>query len=337
MRKKLNVLMVFDYPSSRPLGHDFEEEFKQEDCRVYSDTCRALKRKGHNVRLLGVKDDIRLLLDEIEGQRPDVVFNLADIFGGKAHLDKNIAWVLEMLGVVYTGGTPADLLVCNNKAISKQILSFHRIRTPHFYTFYRTHRIYRPRKKIRLPLIVKPLCEEASRGIALASVIDNDEALNERVKFIHENMQMDAIAEEYIEGREFYVSVLGNKRVRVLPLREIKFGQIPREESRIATYKAKWNLEYRKKWGIKNVFAGRLPEKWEERIAEICRRAYRALNLRCYVRFDVRVTPEGQIYIIEVNVNPSLEKEDEFERSADKAGIPFDDLVQKIIDLALQR
>jgi len=335
--KKLDVLMVFDYELSRPRGYDFAEEFKDEDCKAYSEVYRALKRNGHDVRLLAIHDDIRPLLDEIEEKKPDVVFNLADIFDSRTRLDKNVAWLLEMLGLVYTGATPASLLVCNNKAISKQILSYHRIKIPNFHTFYKNQRIHRPKKKLKLPLIVKPLCEEASRGISQASIVDNDEALDERVKFIHHNMGMDAIAEEYIDGREFYVSMIGNRRINVFPLREVKFGQVPEEEPRVATYKAKWDPEYRKRWGIKNVFAGRLPEGWEDKIVKTCKRAYRALNLECYTRFDVRVMPDGQVYVIEANVNPNLESEDEFQLSANKAGIQFGDLVQKIIELAFQR
>ncbi|MFH1395279.1 MAG: ATP-grasp domain-containing protein [Candidatus Omnitrophota bacterium] len=337
MRRKLDVLMVFDCQVSKKRGYDYKEEFEQEDCRVYRDIHRALKNNGHEVRLLGIKDDIRPLLDEVEEKKPDLVFNVADVFRSKANFDKNIAWLLEMLGVTYTGGSPANLALCNNKALSKKILSFHRIKVPNFHSFYREQPVQRPKKRMGLPIIVKPLCEEASRGISLASVIDTDPALKERVEFIHEHMQMDAIGEEYIEGREFYVSILGNKRMKALPIREMKFGLISDEESRIATYKAKWDNDYRSKWGIKNVFAGRLPEGWEEKIVTICKRAYRALHLDGYARFDVRVTPEGQVYVIEVNLNPSLERDDEFERSANKAGISFDELIQKIVFLAFNR
>jgi len=335
MKKKLNVLMVFDCEISRKRGYDYKEEFADRDFKTYSDIYRALKSNGHNVRLLGIKDDVRPLLDEVEENRPDVVFNVADVFKGKSSFDKNIAWLLEMLGLVYTGGSPANLSLCNNKALSKKILSFHKIKVPNFHSFYKKRPITRPRKRMDLPMIIKPLCEEASRGISLASVIDTDEALRERVLFIHENMQMDAIGEEYIEGREFYVSILGNKRIEALPIREMKFGRISDEEFRIATYKAKWDDKYREKWGIKNVFAGRLPGDWEKKIISVSKRAYRALNLDGYARFDVRVTPEGEVYVIEVNLNPSLEREDEFERSANKAGISFNELIQKLIVFAL--
>ena len=194
-----------------------------------------------------------------------MVFNLTEVFDQKSHLDKNAAWVIEMLHIPYAGATPDSLLVCNNKALSKKIMSFHRIKVPNFYVFCRGRRIWLP-KKLKLPIIVKPLSEEASCGIAQASLIDNEDSLVERVKFIHDSINTDAIAEEYIDGRELYVSILGNKRITVLPFREMKFGEFPEDEPRIATYKAKWDHSYREKWGIKNVFAGRLPDGVDQKI-----------------------------------------------------------------------
>ena len=192
-------------------------------------------------------------------------------------------------------------------------------------------------QKLRPPLIVKPLFEEASRGIAQASIVDNEEALIERVKFIHQSLNMHAIAEEYIDGREFYVSILGAKRIKVLPLREMKFGEFPEDEPRIATYKAKWDYDYREKWGIKNVFAGRLPNGVGEKIGDICKRAYRAIDMTSYARFDIRLTADHDVYIIEANANPSIFRWDEVGQSAEKAGISYDKLLEKIISFALQR
>jgi len=332
----LKILLVFDVPFSKPRGYDYKEEFKDLDWATEEEAFRTLKNSGHQVTLLGIYNDISVLLEEIKENRPDVVFNLTEVFDQKSHLDKNIAWLLEMLGLPYTGASPTSLLICNNKALSKKILSFHRIKIPNFYVFYKNHRIWLP-KKLRLPLIVKPLYEEASRGISQASVVDNEESLIERVKFIHQSLNTDAIAEEYIDGRELYVGILGNKRVKVLPFREMKFGQFPEDEPRIATYKAKWDYDYREKWGIKNVFAGRLPNGVDKKIGEVCKRAYRLLNMQCYARFDIRITPDSEVYIIEPNANPSLFRYDEVAQSAEKAGIPYDKLLEKIIALAFQR
>jgi len=258
------------------------------------------------------------------------------VFKQRSHLDKNVAWLLEMLDVPYTGASPASLLICNNKALTKTILSFHKIKVPNFHTFYKGHRVWLP-KRLTPPLIVKPLCEEASRGISQASVVDNEPMLIERVRYIHQTMNLDAIAEEYVEGRELYVSILGNTRINILPIREMKFGQFPEDEPRIATYKAKWDNDYRRRWGIRNVFAENLPAELVKRIQDICKRAYRSLNMKCYARFDIRVTSESRVYIIEANANPSLEKIDELARSAEKVGISYTQLIRKILELAFQR
>jgi D-alanine-D-alanine ligase len=154
---------------------------------------------------------------------------------------------------------------------------------------------------------------------------------------IHQRMGLDAIAEEYIEGREFYVSVIGDQRLRVLPPREITFGQMSEDEPRIATYKAKWDDEYRKKWGIKNVFAAKLPNGMEQHIVDVCKRAYRAMNIRSYIRFDLRVKASGNVYVIEPNANPNLAKDDELAQSAKKVGISYPALIRMIVNQALRR
>ncbi|MFH1458805.1 MAG: ATP-grasp domain-containing protein [Candidatus Omnitrophota bacterium] len=337
MKKKLNVLIVFDTPVPQPRGYKFIDEFQDIDWNTEANVYEALLANGHKVSVLGICRDINILLEEVKENPPDVIFNLAEVFDNKSSLDKNFVALLEMLEIPYTGASAKTLLICNDKALHKKILRFHRIRVPRFHAFHREHKIWLP-KKLKLPLVVKPLCDEASRGISLASVVDNEASLIERVKFTHEKMKMDAIAEEYIEGREFYVSVLGQRRIKVLPLREMKFGTITQEdEPRIATYKAKWDNNYRKKWGIKNVFAGKLAEGLEKTVTETCKRAYHVLNIQAYARFDIRISPKGRVYILEANANPCLAKNDEIAQSAEKAGITYNKLIQKFIDLAFNR
>ncbi|MFH1092796.1 MAG: ATP-grasp domain-containing protein [Candidatus Omnitrophota bacterium] len=337
MKKRLKVLLVFDTPMPRPRDYTYVDEFQDIDWNTENHVYNALIENGHGVRMLGICKDVSILLEEIKENRPDVIFNLAEVFDSKASLDKNFVGFLEMLGIPYTGSSSKTLFLCNDKALHKKILRFHRIRVPKFHDFYRGHKVWLL-KKLRLPLVVKPLADEASRGISQASVVDSEEALIERVKFIHEKMDMDAIAEEYIPGRELYVSLIGNKRIKVLPFREMKFGSnTSEEEPRIATYKAKWDKNYRKKWGLKNTFPGKLANGVQEELEEICKRAYRVLNMQSYARFDVRVTQSGRTFILEANANPNLAKNDEISQSAEKAGIPFNKLVQKILMLSFQR
>lgn len=335
MRKKLKVLELFHtaFPTER--GYEFKDEFADDE-NMYTerDVFEALVANGFEVRKLGIYNDITPLLEEVKDFQPDVVFNLAEVYNDKSHLEKNIAALLELLDVPYTGASADALLICNNKALSKKILRFHRLKVARFYTFYRGQKIWRPRT-VKLPAVIKPLCEEASRGISQASVVDNDEAFRERVRFIHENMGLDAIAEEYIDGRELYVTVIGHKKLKVLPPRELKFGDMPDDEPRIATYKAKWDDKYRNRWGIKSVSAGKLADGVIESLEDACKRAYRALNMNSYVRFDIRVTPDHKIYFIEPNANPCIARIDEMAQAAEKEGISYELLIRRVVDMAL--
>lgn len=337
MRKRLRVLLVFDLPYAVGRDHDYTKEFADpDDCYTENDVHRALLENGYEVRLLGLYADVRPLLDEVREFKPDVIFNLLETFHQVANWDKNIKALIEILKVPCTGASSAALFLCNDKGLCRKILRFHRVRGPRFHTFYRGHKIWLP-KTIKLPCVVKPLAEEASRGISNASIVDDEKSFIERVRMIHDSMKMDAIAEEYVEGRELYVSIIGDQRLRVLPPREMTFGQMAEDEPRIATYKAKWDDAYRKRWGIKNDFADKLDAGLQERIDDVCKRAYRALNIRSYARFDLRVTPAGQVYVIEPNVNPCIAKDDEIAQSAEKIGITYPTLIRMIVRQALRR
>jgi D-alanine-D-alanine ligase len=335
--KRLRVLMVFDIPYAVGPQYDYKEELDDPDnCYTENDVRKALLDNGHEVRLLGLYADVRPLLDAVREFKPDAIFNLMETFNQVTHWDKNITALIEMLKVPCTGASSSALFLCNDKGLCRKILRFHRVRGPRFHTFYRGHKVWLP-KTLRLPCVVKPLAEEASRGISNASVVDDEKAFLERVKMIHERMKMDAIAEEYVEGRELYVSIIGDQRLRVLPPREMTFGQLPEDEPRIATYKAKWDNAYRKRWGIKNTFATRVDDALQERINDVCKRAYRALNIKSYARLDLRVTPAGQVHVIEPNVNPCIARDDELAQSARKVGIEYPSLIQMLVQQALRR
>ncbi len=335
MNKKLKVLELFHAPYPTARGYDFKDEFADEN-NMYTerDVYEALLANGYEVRRLGLFNDIAPLLEEVKEFKPDVVFNLVEVFNDKTYLEKNIAALLELLDIPYTGASADALLICNNKALSKKILRFHRLKVARFHTFYRGQKVWRP-QTVKLPAVIKPLCEEASRGISQASVVDNEQAFAERIAFIHENMNMDAIAEEYIEGRELYVTVMGNKQLKVLPPRELKFGELPDDEPRIATYKAKWDDKYRERWGIKSVAAGKLADGVAQDLVEACKRAYRALNMNSYVRFDIRVTADHKIYFIEPNANPCIARIDEMAQAALKEGIDYNHLIRRIVKMAI--
>ncbi|MFC1497963.1 ATP-grasp domain-containing protein [Verrucomicrobiota bacterium] len=333
--KKLKVLVVFDSAGTPPEDQDFSEEFKKEEWFTEAAVIETLELMGHDVKTLGIYDDIELLISAIKKNRPDVVFNLTEVFMGKAHLDKNIPALLDLMAVPYTGCAPEGLILCNNKALSKKILTYHRIKVPQFHSFRKGKRIWLP-AKLRFPLIIKPLREEASTGISQASYVVNEEQFRERIGFIHNKLNMNAIAEEYIEGRELYVGIMGHKRLQAFPIREMKFTKVPDNEPKIATYNAKWDQAYRQRWGIINGFAN-IPADINKKILTTCKKAYRVLNIDGYARFDCRLTDDNKIYILEANGNPELAQGDEFAESADKAGIPYNKLLQQILNLALTK
>lgn len=334
-RKSLRVLLLFDSPYATDDEYDFSNEFATDDWQSEADVYRTLCSLGYDVHVFGLYNSIEELIRVLKRCKPDIVVNLAEVFDQQSCFEKNIVAVLEMMKIPYTGSSSTSLMICNDKALTKKILSFHKIKVPHFNTYYR-NRAVRLSRRLRLPLIIKPLCEEASRGISLASVVDSEELFLERIRYIHSTLKNDAIAEEYIPGREFYVGVLGNKRLTVFPPIELRFAHVPDDEPRVATYKAKWDTQYRKKWGIQNVFPGRLPNGLEERISDMCKRAYRALNMRTYARFDIRVTESGRTFIIEANANPCIAKKEDFALCAKKYGYTYESLIKKIIDISLQ-
>jgi D-alanine-D-alanine ligase len=226
-------------------------------------------------------------------------------------------------------------MICKNKGLTKKILTYHRVKVPDFAIFPCGKPIHRP-KRLKYPVFIKPLRDQGSYGIAQASFVESNADFIERVHFIHERFHQDAIAEEYIEGRELYVSILGNERLEVFPVREMIFSEIPDEEPKFATFKAKWDQEYRKRWGIKNTFANNFPEETPEDIAVLAKKVYHALQIRGYARLDLRLTPEGAIVVIEANPNPMLAKDEDFSLSAQKGGIEYPQLIQRILNLALR-
>jgi D-alanine-D-alanine ligase len=325
--------VLFDSAGTPPADQDFSRELKTEDWAAEAHVIDALNRLGHDVRMIGVYEDPGLIIDEVKAHPPDVVFNLTEHFNARSAYDRNVAGLLEMLDVRYTGSGPTGLTLCKNKGMAKEILAYHRIRVPDSAVFPPGSVIRRP-KRLAFPLFIKPLNEEASYGISQDSFVENDQAFEERVRFIHERMNQEALAEEYIDGRELYVSILGNRYLQVFPIREVIFSEIPEGRPRFSTFKAKWDEAYRKRWGIQNIFAEDLPDGMSERIAKICKKVYRALRIRGYGRIDLRVTPEGEIVILEANPNPNLERDDEFGQSAMKTGLTYEALIQGILRLA---
>lgn len=330
MKKKLKVLVLFDVLQPTKIDQDFSEEMKTEDWKVEANVLAALATLGHTSEHLAIFDDLDLVRQKVEKFAPDVLFNLADHFKNNPGFDQNIASFLEMQGLPFTGCGATGLTLCKHKGISKKILGYHHIHVPNFVVIPRGQRIARL-KRPKFPMVVKPVKEEASYGISRASFVENDEQFEERVTFIHEKYNSDAIAEEYIEGRELYVSLMGNMRLNVFPIRELLFREVPPNEPKIATYKAKWDEEYRKRRGLKNQFAEDLDAALVAEIEETCKRIYRLLTIDGYARIDLRLTAGNELYFIEANPNPHLASDEDFAQSAEKAGLKYPQLIDRII------
>ena len=335
MKKKLKVLALFDAIRPTKIDQDLSKEMKTEDWKTEANVLAALGELGHPTEHLAIFDNLDLLRQKMESFAPDVIFNLADQFKNNRGFDQNIASLLEMQGVPFTGCGATGLVLCKHKGTSKKILGYHHIHVPNFVVIPRGQRIARL-KQPKFPLLVKPVKEEASYGISQASFVTSDEQFKERVAFIHESHDSDVIAEEYIEGRELYVSVMGNAKLSVFPIRELVFREVPPNEPKIATYKAKWDEEYRKRWGLQNQFPEGLEPALVAQIEETCKRIYRMLTIEGYARIDLRLTAANEIYFIEANPNPILAADEDFAQAAGKAGLTYPQLIDRIIRQAMK-
>ena len=234
----------------------------------------------------------------------------------------------------YTGCNPRGLLLAHDKPLAKKILSFHKIRSPGFFVVPRGKK---PRlaNSIDFPLLVKSASEDASLGITNASIVRDHLQLEERVEYIHSATETDALVETFIEGRELYVGVIGNRRLKVLPIWEMIFEHAKPDDPRIATSRVKWDVKHQKKLGITTVRAEGLSSAIESRIQNVCKRVYQALSLSGYARIDLRLREDGKVFVIEANPNPNLSFGEDFAESAEHAGISYEQLLHKIISLGL--
>ena len=332
----MKVLVLFDIAHPADPDQVFSPEtLKQEEGKpTEADVLASLQRLGHEVETLAVFNNVTAIIDKLKTFAPDIVFNLSESFYHDRSHEPNLTALLDLMRVRYTGSGSDALLLCKDKALAKKVLAFHRVRLPHFVVSHRAHPLRRLRR-FKYPAFVKPVCEDASDGICRASFAKDEKEAIERGRFIHQKFNCDALIEEYIEGRELYLSVLGNHRLTVFPPREIFFSQVPEDVPKFATAHAKWNDQYREKWGIRNGPAAPLPEGLPDHLGDLARKVYRLLKIRGFGRIDVRLTPAGEVYVIEANPNPCLAQDEDFAQSACMSGVEYDKLIQEILDTSL--
>jgi D-alanine-D-alanine ligase len=306
-----------------------------EPWRTEYDVISTLTAMGHEVRPLGVHDDLGEVRRLVTEWKPHIAFNLLEGFDDVTIFDQNVVSHLELLKLPYTGCNPRGMLLARDKSLSKKLLAYHRIPIPEFEVF-RIGRPIRRAKRLTFPLMVKSLTQEASIGISQASVVDSDEKLRDRVLFIHESIRTAAIVEQYIEGRELYVGILGNQLLQAMPVWELFFTNMPDGAKRIATDRVKWSVKYQKKYGIDSGPARDLPDAQAEGIQHLCKRAFRALELSGYARIDLRLEDNGNVWVLEANPNPQIAKGEDFAASAEKIGLSYETVLQRIINLGLR-
>lgn len=338
-RGPLRVLLLFgvrEHPGPPERHAEYEEAmFTDEAWFTEGHVLEALREAGHEVFLGPIHRDVRELIEVVDRTKPDVVWNACEIFQERRHYEVHIAATLELLGIPFTGCGFESLVVCKDKALSNKVLRHHRVSVPQFIV----SRLERPLKRLApglLPAFVKPLSSEGSEGISRDAFAETAEKALDRVRFLHQSLQTDVIVERFIPGRELYVGVLGNDRLRVFPPRELRFAKVPEGEPTYATYQTKWNADYRERWGIENAFAEDLDESTLRAIGTTCRRAFRALRMSGYGRLDLRLSEGGKILVMEANPNPAITRGEDFAEAAARAGIGYEELISRILRLAFR-
>jgi D-alanine-D-alanine ligase len=332
-KKKLRAILLAD-ETLVPHGEltDFSEK-QQELRKAEFDVRDAIEALGHEVFSIGVSDDLSTIRGAIDAHKPDIAFNLLEEFAGISHFDQHVVSYLELRKQPYTGCNPRGLTLARDKALTKKILAYHGLSVPEFATFPIGRATRRP-QTLAFPLIVKSLTEEGSVGISSASIVRDDVKLKERVEFIHRTVNSPAVAEQFIEGREIYVGVMGNNRVTSLPAWEFVMTNKDDDAPLIASDRAKWDPSYQRLLGLKTGPA-ELTRKMEAKLAELSKRIYRWLGMSGYARLDYRVTEDTQAYLLEANPNPQIAKDEDFALSAKHIGMEYPELIEHLMRLGI--
>jgi D-alanine-D-alanine ligase len=334
--KSQRVLVLMHPDLVPPDSRDGHSEQDADSWKTEFDVVTTLRGLGHEVQPLGVQDELRPVREAIETWNPTIVFNLLEEFHRNILYDQNVVSYLELLQIPYTGCNPRGLVIARSKALCKKLLTYHRIHVPDFAVFALHKAVRRPRR-LQFPLIVKSLTEHGSLGISQASIVDSDEKLVERVAFVHERLRTDAIAEQFIEGREYYVSILGNDRLLSLPVWELVFENMPANAALIATEKVKHDVAYQKRRGIFQRVAEDLPEGLAARITRTSKRIYRILELDGYARIDYRLSADGALHFLDANPNPEIAESEELAMAAKYTGMTYPELITRVLNLGLRR
>jgi D-alanine-D-alanine ligase len=332
-KKKLRIIVLVHedlVPPESLSGMGAKEKL---EVKTEFDVISTLKAMGHEVHTIGLYNQLKVIGDALLEHKPHVAFNLLEEFHGYPLYDQHVVSYLELMKQAYTGCNPRGLTLAHDKALTKMILAYHRIQVPGFAVFPLNRKVHRP-KRLKFPLLVKSISEEGSVGIAQASVVHDDEKLTQRVEFIHRQNKTDAIAEQFIKGREIYVGVIGNQNIQTYAPWELVMENLPEGAENIATLKVKWDPDYQRKVGVVTR-AAELTAEQHKSLERLSKRIYRHLFLSGYARLDYRMTEEGHFYLLEANPNPNVARDDDFADSAAHSGVPYEQLLQKVMSVGL--
>jgi len=346
-RKKIKVALVFNEPQPdfyvKSVEHeikelDFDPYFEVEELtpiEEYEQMAERLRKAGFDAYALNILDDVGTLIKDINKNKPDVIFNFMELYRENSRLEMSLVGILEIMRVPYTGATPLALANCQSKVLAKRILKSHGMKTPGYFFVKEITEHYR--HKLNYPLIVKPAFEDASVGIDNNSIVDDSKSLARRVNYIMTTFKQAALVEEYIEGRELNVAVLGYKNPAVLPISEIDFSTMPENLYNIVSYQAKWDPNHEAYHKTIPRCPAVLPERIEKKAKATALKAFRIMECRDYGRIDMRLSEDNTLYVLEVNPNPDLTESAGFMRSAEAGGLTYVSTLKKIIGYARER
>ncbi len=321
-RKNLDFTPYFEIEDTNPL-HEYEK------------IVNSLKKSGYDAYLLNIKDNLNLFLEDLNRNKPDVIFNLVELYKDQPKLEMNFTGLLELLNVAYTGAPPITLGTCQNKVLTKQILKSIRIRTPRF----RIVKSLDESKKhnLRYPVIIKPAYEDASVGIDDDAVVYDLDSLRKRIKYLYNYLNQPVLIEEFIWGRELNVAIFGDNKPEVLPISEIDFSELPDDLHPIVSFQAKWDPYHIAYHKTIPVCPAPLDDKIRKEAEKIALKCFYTLGCRDYARVDMRLSKDNKLFVLEVNPNPDLQEDAGFMRSASHAGYSYDAVLKMIVDFAYQR
>jgi D-alanine-D-alanine ligase len=321
--KDLDFSPVFSLSGSDPIGE-------------YETIAKGIRRSGYEAYTLNIMDNLHIFIKDYEKNKPDVVFNLVELYKDQPRLEMSFTGLLELLNVTYTGAPPLALGTCQNKTLTKRILSSLSIRTPRYKIIKTMDRSFR--LGLSYPLIVKPAWEDASVGIENDSIVNNVEELKKRVEYVFNSFKQPVLVEEFILGRELNVAVFGDKTPNVLPISEIDFSNMPNNLHPIVSYQAKWDPMHEAYHKTIPICPAQLPENVTLEAEKMALQCVKAVGCRDYARVDMRLSKDdSKLYVLEVNPNPDLQEGAGFMRSAKQAGYSYRKTLKMIIDFAFER